>query len=233
MFTPKRLGRDFEKDRSFAKLRRVGRRGTDARASTALVVAHNELLERKPGLLNTDPYGEGWMLVVRPSHENWRAGLVTGAAIAPAFEALVREPRRLQGSHRIADVLSRRCTLTSCSSAAGTPMCMCSRHSRSCLSRASGSPLVTRDLETPYSGMLPGVVAGLYSVDEAHIDLVRLCAATGARLIHAEANGIDRLEEASSTRRPAADRLRSPCQSTLVSRPHCPQSKAQPSVRPR
>ena len=53
--------------------------------------------------------------------------------------------------------------------------------------------LVTRDLETPYSGMLPGVVAGLYSVDEAHIDLVRLCAATGARLIHAEANGIDRL----------------------------------------
>jgi len=52
--------------------------------------------------------------------------------------------------------------------------------------------LVTRDLKTPYSGMLPGVVAGLYSVDEAHIDLVRLCAATGARLIHAEANGIDR-----------------------------------------
>ena len=55
--------------------------------------------------------------------------------------------------------------------------------------------LVTRDLETPYSGMLPGVVAGLYSVDEAHIDLVRLCAATGTRLIHAEANGIDRLNK--------------------------------------
>jgi selenide,water dikinase len=53
--------------------------------------------------------------------------------------------------------------------------------------------LVTRDLETPYSGMLPGVVAGLYSADEAHIDLTRLCAATGACLIHAEANGIDRL----------------------------------------
>jgi selenide,water dikinase len=53
--------------------------------------------------------------------------------------------------------------------------------------------LVTRDLKTPYSGMLPGVVAGLYSADEAHIDLVRLCAATGAQLIHAEADGIDRL----------------------------------------
>lgn len=52
--------------------------------------------------------------------------------------------------------------------------------------------LVTRDLETPYSGMLPGVVAGLYAEDEAHIDLVRLASVTGTRLIHAEAIGIDR-----------------------------------------
>jgi selenide,water dikinase len=52
--------------------------------------------------------------------------------------------------------------------------------------------LVTRDLETPYSGMLPGVIAGLYTSREAHIDLVRLAAATGTRLIHAEACGLDR-----------------------------------------
>lgn len=52
--------------------------------------------------------------------------------------------------------------------------------------------LVTRDLETPYSGMLPGVIAGLYSAAEAHIDLLRLTAVTGARLIHAEATGLDR-----------------------------------------
>jgi selenide,water dikinase len=52
--------------------------------------------------------------------------------------------------------------------------------------------LVSRDLETPYSGMLPGVIAGLYAPEEAHIDLVRLAAATGARLVHAEAVGIDR-----------------------------------------
>jgi selenide,water dikinase len=52
--------------------------------------------------------------------------------------------------------------------------------------------LVTRDLETPYSGMLPGVVAGLYAPEEAHIDLVRLTAATGARLINASAIGLDR-----------------------------------------
>jgi selenide,water dikinase len=52
--------------------------------------------------------------------------------------------------------------------------------------------LVTRDLSTPYSGMLPGVVAGLYAPGQAHIDLVRLTAATGSRLIHAEAVGLDR-----------------------------------------
>src|SRR5215510_83421 len=52
--------------------------------------------------------------------------------------------------------------------------------------------LITRDLATPYSGMRPGVVAGLYGVEEAHIDLVRLAAVTGTRLVHAEAIGLDR-----------------------------------------
>jgi selenide,water dikinase len=52
--------------------------------------------------------------------------------------------------------------------------------------------LIARDLETPYSGMLHGVVAGLYEREQAEIDLVRLATATGARLIHAEAIGIDR-----------------------------------------
>lgn len=53
--------------------------------------------------------------------------------------------------------------------------------------------LVTRDLATPYSGMVPGVVAGIYSEAEAHIDLVRLAAVTRTRLIHAEAIGLDRV----------------------------------------
>jgi selenide, water dikinase len=52
--------------------------------------------------------------------------------------------------------------------------------------------LVTRDLETPYSGMLPGLVAGVYSRAESHIDLSRLADFAGARLIQAEANGLDR-----------------------------------------
>ncbi|MFI5000869.1 MAG: FAD-dependent oxidoreductase, partial [Reyranellales bacterium] len=53
--------------------------------------------------------------------------------------------------------------------------------------------LIGRDIETPYSGMIPGFVAGLYSFDECHIDLAQLAAWTGARLIQAEAIGIDRV----------------------------------------
>ncbi|MDI1285409.1 MAG: selenide, water dikinase SelD [Reyranella sp.] len=53
--------------------------------------------------------------------------------------------------------------------------------------------LIGRDIETPYSGMIPGFVAGHYSFDECHIDLARLAAWTGTRLIQAEAVGLDRV----------------------------------------
>ncbi|MDT7520987.1 selenide, water dikinase SelD [Rhodoferax sp. TBRC 17198] len=52
--------------------------------------------------------------------------------------------------------------------------------------------LICTDAHTPYSGMLPGYVAGHYSYDDVHIDLCRLCAATGARFIQAEVTGLDR-----------------------------------------
>lgn len=52
--------------------------------------------------------------------------------------------------------------------------------------------VICTDTDTPYSGMLPGYVAGHYSFDEVHIDLGRLAAATGARLYRDEVVGIDR-----------------------------------------
>jgi selenide,water dikinase len=44
----------------------------------------------------------------------------------------------------------------------------------------------------PYTGMLPGHIAGHYSRDTLEIDLVRLCRFAGARLILSHATGIDR-----------------------------------------
>ena len=52
--------------------------------------------------------------------------------------------------------------------------------------------LIARDVRTPYSGMIPGFVAGRYSFEECHIDLARLCARSGVRLVHGEATGLDR-----------------------------------------
>ena len=52
--------------------------------------------------------------------------------------------------------------------------------------------LVSPGSHTPYSGMLPGFIAGIYSLDDAHIDLEWLATETGAHFRQTRAVGLDR-----------------------------------------
>lgn len=51
--------------------------------------------------------------------------------------------------------------------------------------------LIARDIETPYSGMLPGFIAGHYSREQCHIDLRPLARLANVRLVHDAATGLD------------------------------------------
>ena len=85
VFTPKRVGRDFERGRSFATLEGGKWVGSARAAFDGVVVSSNEALLAQPKLLSQDAFGAGWMLVVRPASDTWREGLVTGSGVAPAF----------------------------------------------------------------------------------------------------------------------------------------------------
>ncbi|MGC6484942.1 MAG: selenide, water dikinase SelD [Candidatus Puniceispirillales bacterium] len=51
--------------------------------------------------------------------------------------------------------------------------------------------LISRDIMTPYSGMLPGFMEGCYTADEITIDLSHLARHAGARFIHGEVRSLN------------------------------------------
>jgi len=51
--------------------------------------------------------------------------------------------------------------------------------------------LISPDSHTPYSGMLPGMVAGHYRFEDTHIDLARLCQWADVRFVTAAVTAID------------------------------------------
>ncbi|CAA0114531.1 Selenide, water dikinase [Halioglobus japonicus] len=55
--------------------------------------------------------------------------------------------------------------------------------------------LISPASHSPYSGMLPGLISGHYSFEQAHIDLARLCQWAGVRFITAEVIGLDTAEQ--------------------------------------
>jgi glycine cleavage system H protein len=87
-FTAKKAGRVVQAGKSCATVESGKWVGPAKIAFDAEVVETNAALATTPQIANADPYGEGWMVKVRPS--DWAAaktGLVPGAAVAAPFEA--------------------------------------------------------------------------------------------------------------------------------------------------
>lgn len=87
-FTPKKAGRSVEAGKSCATVESGKWVGPAKSAFNASVVAVNEDLAAKPSLANEDPYGKGWLVVLKPA--DWaaaKAALTPGSQVAPKYEA--------------------------------------------------------------------------------------------------------------------------------------------------
>ena len=87
-FTPRKVGRPVQAGKTCATVESGKWVGPAKSAAGGEVMAVNDDLVNKPSLANEDPYGSGWMVVIRP--ENWtavRPTLAAGGEVATKYEA--------------------------------------------------------------------------------------------------------------------------------------------------
>lgn len=87
-YTPKRVGKTVDAGKSCATVESGKWVGPAKIAFEAEVVETNEEMNGNPKLANSDPYGAGWMLRVKPA--DWataKATLTPGTAVAGPYEA--------------------------------------------------------------------------------------------------------------------------------------------------
>ena len=87
-YTPKGVGKDVKAGKSCATVESGKWVGPAKTAAGGTVVATNDALAANPSIANADPYGEGWLAVLKP--EDWDAvkgSLVPGSQVAGPYEA--------------------------------------------------------------------------------------------------------------------------------------------------
>jgi glycine cleavage system H protein len=90
--TPKEAGKSVKKGKSAGTVESGKWVGPVTAPVNGTIVEVNTTLKARPGLLNTDPYGEGWFLKIKA--DNWEADsvdLVTGEAGQAAYQSFLRE----------------------------------------------------------------------------------------------------------------------------------------------
>ena len=90
--TPKDAGRTVQKGKSAGTLESGKWVGPVTSPVTGEIVAVNEAMKDKPSLINSDPYGEGWFVRIKPT--DWAGesvSLVTGDAAVAAYQKFMEE----------------------------------------------------------------------------------------------------------------------------------------------
>ena len=86
--TPKKVGRSVEQNKSAATVESGKWVGPVKAPVSGEVVEVNSAATSKPAIINSDPYGAGWMVKLKPTNWDGDSGsLVTGGAVAAAFQA--------------------------------------------------------------------------------------------------------------------------------------------------
>lgn len=87
-YTPKKAGKEIAQDKSCATVESGKWVGPVKAPVAGEVIAVNQEVASKPGLINKDPYGQGWVIKLKPTNWNGESGsLKTGADAIKAFEA--------------------------------------------------------------------------------------------------------------------------------------------------
>ena len=90
--TPKDAGRTVQKGKSAGTLESGKWVGPVTSPVTGEIVEVNEAMKGNPSLINSDPYGEGWFVKVKPT--DWvgeSASLLTGEAAVAVYQKFMEE----------------------------------------------------------------------------------------------------------------------------------------------
>src|SRR6266508_1036923 len=90
--TPKDPGRTVQKGKSAGTLESGKWVGPVTSPVTGEIAEVNEMMKGKPSLINSDPYGEGWFVRIKPT--DWAGesvALLTGDAAITAYQKFMEE----------------------------------------------------------------------------------------------------------------------------------------------
>ncbi len=89
---PKKAGRAVERGQSLATVESAKYVGPVPSPLSGEIVAVNERVRREASVVNEDPYGEGWVVRLRPTRlEEELGSLLTGAAAVDAYRRRLEE----------------------------------------------------------------------------------------------------------------------------------------------